>query len=555
MTKKLLGLSFIVSIFFISCESDDIQNSSTDESNDIFQKESDSEVLRSAVTTEGAGVLGITTISGARNSKKKDVSEIGQIALEQIATIDPPVLDGQAMRANHVEIDGDYAYVAYTKEGATYLGGIDIIDISNKFEPKVISRVTTNSADVNALFYKENKIYFTGAYNDQTADPVRAFYGTVETAGGQFTSDFTAQKFSLGQAGVDILPFDSSFIAVSGSDGVIASYDSPDSNLKAEASYSDLRSAAYANGNLVALSGDNGLLVLDNQNLTIKKEIALSGLVAESKRTMEFIGNLLMISEGAAGIGIYNTETWDLVTRLPINTIPDAEIAEGEKVTNAVSSLDQFILMANGGAGFGIARLDATKALAEEGIIEIDGSANYVKAKGDYIFVASGTGGLRILKMSRPNVDNGAGEETAPEFAECSSYEIYNEGPYFNVNSNEEKAYSGSATVLYLNVSDKLTYCGSLNVQNTANINSNGEFNMNGSFAVGAVGKNLDLNINANSVLRIQGSVTVYGNLNLNSRSTLEFVGNNSSIHIYGEVRKGQNVTITGNYTDTSDKL
>ncbi|MDT0645681.1 hypothetical protein RM545_03170 [Zunongwangia sp. F260] len=552
MTKKLLGLSFILSIFLISCNSDDIQNPSTEESSGFFEKESNPEVLRSAVTTEGAGVLGITTISGARNSKKKDVSEIGQIALEQIATIDPPVLDGQAMRANHVDIDGDYAYVAYTKEGATYLGGIDIIDISNKFEPKVISRVTTNSADVNALFYKENKIYFTGAYNDQTADPVRAFYGTVETAGGEFTSDFTAQKFSLGQAGVDILPFDNSFIAVSGSDGVIASYDS---NLKAEASYSDLRSAAYANGNLVALSGDNGLLVLDNQNLTIKKEIALSGLVAESKRTMEFLGNLLMVSEGAAGIGIYNTETWDLVTRLPIKTIPDAEIAEGEKVTNAVSSIDEFILMANGGAGFGIARLDASKALAEEGIIGIDGSANYVKAKGDYIFVASGTGGLRILKMSRPGVDNGGDSEVAPEFAECSSYETYNEGPYFNVNSNEEKAYAGSATVLYLNVSDKLTYCGSLNVQNTANVNSNGEFNMNGALAVGAVGKDLDLNIDDNSVLRIQGSITVYGNLNLNSGATLEFVGDNSSIHIYGQVRRGENVTITGDYTDTSNKL
>ncbi|MDT0649410.1 hypothetical protein [Autumnicola edwardsiae] len=555
MTKKLLGLSFILSVLFISCDSDDVQNPSTQEPSNIFKKENNSEVLRSAITTEGVGVIGITTFSGARNSKNQDVSEIGHIALEQIATVAPPVLDGQAMRANHVDIDGDYAYVAYTKEGATYLGGIDIIDISNKLEPKVISRVTSNSADVNALFYKENKIYFTGAYNDQTADPVRAFYGTVETAGGEFTSDFTAQKFSLGQSGVDILPFDNSFIAVSGSDGVIASYDSPDSNLKAEASYSDLRSAAYANGNLVALSGDNGLLVLDDQNLTIKKEIALSGLVAESKRTMEFLGNLLMVSEGAEGIGIYNTETGDLVTRLAINTIPDAEIAEGEKVTNAVSSLDDFILMANGGAGFGIAKLDDTQTLEEEGIIGIDGSANYVKAKGDYIFVASGTGGLRILKMSRPEADNGGDSEVAPEFAECSSFDTYNEGLYFNVNSNEEKAYSGSATVLYLNVNDKLTYCGSLNVQNTVNINSNGEFNMSGALAVGAVGKDLDLNINDNSVLRIQGSITVYGNLNLNSGATLEFVGANSSIHIYGQVRRGENVTITGNYTDTSDKL
>ena len=78
---------------------------------------------------------------------------------------------------------------------------------------------------------------------------------------------------------------------------------------------------------------------------------------------------------------------------------------------------------------------------------------------------------------------------------------------------------------------------------------------MSGSLAIGGIDRNDHLNINSGSVLRVEGNLTVYGDLNLNSNSTIEFIGNNSSIHVYGEVRKNKNSNVIGNYTDTSDKL
>ncbi len=48
------------------------------------------------------------------------------------------------------------------------------------------------------------------------------------------------------------------------------------------------------------------------------------------------------------------------------------------------------------------------------GTVGITGSSNYVKSSGNYIYVASGKGGLKIIKMEKPN----------PTFANCSNMEL-----------------------------------------------------------------------------------------------------------------------------------
>ncbi len=315
-----------------------------------------------------------------------------------------------------------------------------------------------------------------------------------------------------------------------------------------ENEFPDLRSAAYSNGKLAVLSGDNGLMLL-NSDFGVEKSIAISGLTEESKRTISFYGENVMVSEGPNGVGIYNSSTGNMISRLPIQLVPDAVVSSEDKVTNAVALADGFIFMANGGAGLGVSKLDANNVLLEEGLADLNGSSNYVKAVGDYIFVASGTGGMRILKMSRSEV------AATTTFLNCSEFEEYKGNSNLNVNSNEKAAYSGALTLKHLNVGGEFSFCGSLNVEKSVNFNSFSESNISGAFAVGEYGKNENLVINSKSVLRIEGSLVVYGDLNLNSGATLEFIGENSSVHVYGRVSKGSGVTIKGNFKDTSNKL
>ena len=63
------------------------------------------------------------------------------------------------------------------------------------------------------------------------------------------------------------------------------------------------------------------------------------------------------------------------------------------------------------------------------------------------------------------------------------------------------------------------------------------------------------LTVNSNATLQIEGSVVIWGDLTLNSNSNIEFIGSGSSITIYGKVKKASNISITGNYTDTENKL
>ena len=374
----------------------------------------------------------------------------------------------------------------------------------------------------------------------------RANLGYVNVSAGNFLQNFQLKPIE-GNVAVDISGFDDKIIGVSGATGVLGLYDAVSLETIAEQPIPDLRSIAYGNNKIAVLSGSEGLAMYNPGDLSVLNRINTPNLASESKRTIAFKDQAILVAEGGNGVGIYDSNSGNTLQQLSIPLPVDAAYDSEDVVTNAVSIAGDFILMANGGAGFGIAKLDENNTLVEEGIVDLEGSSNYIQSDGDYIFVASGTGGLKIIKVSQP--------EATDNFAACESYDVYRGNSNLNVNSNQVMAYRGAATLKNLNVGGDFTFCGSINIQNSTNINSQGTFNMRGAMAVGIFGRNHDLNINSGSVLRIEGTLVVYGNLNLNSGSTLEFVGNGSRIHVFGNVRQNSGSTVIGNYIDTSNKL
>lgn len=557
MNKKSLALVFLMGALSLTgCSDDDYLDENQDQVIENFNINDNPSDLEGAVSLEGAGVLSINSLnltgksqSTKENENPDETPQIADIALEQIALIESPVVNGITLRASHVDVEGDYAYISYIKEGDEYLGGIDIVNITDKNNPYVSNRLTAATADMSALYFVNNKLYFASAFNTDvfTGLSTPATMGVVSISNGYFNDDFLLKAIP-GYAAVDVLGYDNKILGVSGTDGVTGLYDPIDLSTIAEIDLPDLRSATYSNGRLGVLSGTDGVYILDPNDLSVQNNIPVKTMENFSKRTIAFDENRLLVSEGKDGVGIYDLSTGMLVDHLDIPVLPDSGVDISDEVTNAVSLADGFILMANGGAGFGIAKLNENNELTDAGIVGIDGSTNYIKTDGEFIFVASGEGGLRILKVSKP-------DETDPTFAECESYLPYTGNSNLNVNSNQEVAHRGTATLKNLNVGGTFTFCGSLNVQKHANLNSNGVFNMRGALAVGGYRGNTNLSINSGAVLRVEGSLTVYGDLTLNSGATLEFVGDNSTIHVYGRVRRNSGSTIIGNYTDTSGKL
>ncbi len=550
MFKRLFALSLFSALIFTSCEKD---NPSQDNTAQEFKISKDNSELNRAINFDETGVIGIANFNISRGAESASF-----FGLEQIAFLEPPVVNGTTLRATHVDVKDNYAYVSYNKEGAVYLGGIDIIDVSDKYNPVLVSRMTTDIADINSLSMDDNGyLVFTGASAKEANGGAgnRTLQGYVAVENGQFSRDFQLDYGNPGNAGVHILVINGDAIIVSGDAGGVGSfmypgYLTPFDN-RSFLDYGDLRSAAYKNNTLAVLSGEDGLLNLSiNDALTENSRIATAALTPESKRTIAWYGDNVLVSEGAEGAGIYSFEAGARISSLPLRLLPDAsEINPEDKVTNAVSTDDHFIYMANGGAGLDIIKLNESLNPVAEGIAEIQGSANFVQAKGEYIYVASGTG-LKILKIITPLLD-----EESVSFLNCSEFDPYTGDKNLTIPSEEEASYSGLINLKHLNVNGILNVCGDLLIEKSANLSSDSALNMSGNFKLGNKKTSENLVINSKSTFRIEGVMEIHGDLIIASEGVLEFVGENSKIYVAGDVKINSGGKVIGEFEDLNNKF
>lgn len=494
--------------------------------------------LNKRISTDSAGVLSIQQPAGSHAREGEKDSTAYPYPLELIAEVAPPEYKGQTLRATHVAIDGDYAYVSYNVEGEKYLGGIDVFNISSAANPKLIAEAIFPSTDISSIAVDKNRLYLAGASDvDQNADlPSPGIWGYVELKNNIPAEDFNF--FSLAaKVGTDIAVSNGKVYVTSGATGSFDVYNESDQKQLKSMDIKDLRSVAVNTDKVAVLSGMTGVNVYDINSYNGISQFSFGQDIPESKRTMDFNGDNLIIAAGKKGIAYYNANTGSAINNIPLPTSID-DVDPDNIVTNAVSNNKGLVLSANGAAGIYVCNIDKEK-LALVGALDLKGSANYVKSKGDYIFVATGKGGLQILKLTRPD----------GTFASCESYPAYNGNAYLNVNSGEDLKFRGSAALKSVNVNSKLTFCGSMSVYEGLNINSNGVFNMNGALSFGQ-NKNNTIYINSNAMLYVQGTLTIYGNLTLNG-GTLK-LADGAVVTVYGKVTKNSGSKIEGsNFTDT----
>ncbi|MDR5591237.1 hypothetical protein [Christiangramia sp. SM2212] len=550
MTRKLLALGLFSAFFITSCQKDDATTSENVAQQSDFITNTTASELAGAINLSERGVIGVARVNTTREAEPAWI-----FGIEQIAQLEPPKLNGETLRATHVDVKGDFAYVSYNKEGAIYLGAIDIVDVSDKYNPVLVSRMKSNIADINSLYIDSNdNIVFTGA-SINGEGPNHTLLGYVSTQNGQFSTDFKLDYGLAGHTGVHVLDLNGKTILISGNSGIVGSYKLSGSESafdpQAEVGLGDLRSAAYNNDQLAVLSGDDGLLNFSLEEEFIENSaIGTAPLTAESKRTIAWYGNNILVSEGIDGAGIYNFEAGEKTTSLPLNVHPEASTVSAEdKVTNAVSTDGNFIYMANGGAGLDIIKLNEALNPVAEGIAEIEGSANFVQAKGEYIYLASGSG-LKILKIIAASED-----ALRSEFLTCEDYEPYTGDKNLNVPSNSEEAYSGTMNLKHLSIEGILSFCGDMLIEKSANLSSESILNLSGNFKLGNSKSSENLVINSESIFKVEGLVEIHGDLNIESGGRLEFVGSDSKIYVSGEVKIKSGGEVIGDFEDLNDKF
>ena len=499
----------------------------------------DSETLSSRISLDGTGVVSLIDPNAPAGRTQETSTDLPLILISQVPG---PEYGGQRLRATHVDIDGDYAYVGYNLEGEEYLGAVEIFNISDAYKPKIVSQAIFTDAEVSSLEFSNGTLYLAMAVDVDGTQNVSspANLATVAVSGGKFSSAFSFTSVP-GFVATDVARTQTSTAITSGNPGILGLVDGA-GTVTSQVEMQDLRSVAFGDNRLAVLSGVNGASILNPDNLATIATIPLDQATPEAKRTIAIDNNRVYIAEGADGAGIYRLDNGAALAKLPIPIKP-TDTDPGDVVTNAVSVDNSLLFMANGAAGVSISDVTSSDAIKSYGILDLDGSSNFVRNEQNFVFVATGTGGLQILKINKP-------ESTVP--AVCEGLKPYTGDAWLNVNGGETKAYSGAAQIRGINNNSKFLFCGSLAVVDQFNMNGNSVTEVYGSLAYGQYQHNT---MQLNGTLKLSGSIVIYGNLNMNSGAKLEFVGTGNVITVYGTVTQNSGSTVTGEFVDTENKF
>ncbi|MCJ7467104.1 MAG: hypothetical protein MUO53_10470 [Maribacter sp.] len=547
MLRKIL-LSALVASTTLSC-SDQTTLYIDEQQANIFQ-DNNAINLKGSVSFENSGVLDITldqTITGKQAAKLGD-EPAGNYPMTLIAQVSPPIYAGVTnLTASHVSIDGNFAFVSYNVAGEDYFGGIDVIDVSDPTDPRVTSRVVYLNADINSLQFANGYVYAVGgmdatasftALSNSFITKIPVFNGIMATEAG------VIYGYQPGDNATDVHIEGNEAFVTSGKNGTITIYDTKDLTVKKESAFTDLRSLAFDNNKVALLDASLGIRVLDN-NLNAKKEIAINSDFGNyTKRSIDFIGDKIVVAEGPKGAGVYSYASGSLLQYIPILIDPN-KAPTGDMVTNAVAINNDMVMMANGGAGLSISD-DQGNTTKPYGVIQLDGSINYVQTRGDYAFAASGQQGLQIIKLNRLSLSLAS---------QCSSLVEYTGISKLVVNAGEDVAFSGSKSFSSISVDGSLLMCGTWTVSNDVNIKNDASMSMRGTLDVGSNRRSKKIQVEQGATLRIEGNVTIYGDLVLKDGAILEFIGEDSIINIFGRVDMGNDVSILGVFRDVQLKL
>ena len=546
--KKSSFAALAAFVFVISC---------SDETT-VFQETLDKDValessqtkLESSINYDKAGVLDIfEDVAGTGKNSKFPEGEAGDYPLTLVAQVDPPSRSGaENLTAAHVHIVDDYAYVSYNTVEDGYSGAIDIVNVSDPSSPRVTSRLYYTNADLNSIKYDNGYLYVVGGVDSEKSVKATAnsFVAKIVVSDGRMDlASGISYGFQDGFNATDVLVTTDRVLVTSGKEGFLTSYDKNTIEMQLEAPFADLRSVAISDNNKLAiLDGSSGVKLLD-QNFNVQSEISITSNFGNyAKRTLDFAGDHIIVAEGSKGAGIYDVSSGDLIEYIPILVNPEG-VDESNIVTNAVAANDNIILMANGGAGLCISE-DQGNNTDLVGIIELDASVNYVTSKGDYIFAAAGKDGLQIIKLNKPS-------ESLE--ASCADVPSYSGSRNLNVNEGDNLAFRGSKRFNTVNVNGELLLCGSWTVSNNTNINNNAIFAMNGTYVVGRNNKRKDVTVNEGATFTVEGNLTIYGDLVLNEGATIEFLGDDSVVNIFGSVKKAATAEVKGNFRDVRNKF
>jgi hypothetical protein len=482
MIRKVLVVTLaVLGIAVTSCKvEDEFDEPSSQKTVDNFVINNNTQELTSRIqkVNKLISIDNTSASATAANRTLKSATELPPVDLSKnysftlCAEVTSPLINGKQIQATHVSICPPYAIVSYNTQGSDYRGGVEVFNISNTSSPTIVSQALFPDADINAVDYYNGKIYIVGS-----AEPAplkltsAAFLEVLNTnSSGQIVSADTV--ISIGSyAGTDIRVTAENICVSSGSgtdgNGGVKVFDHK-YKLLYEKQLDHARSIQVRDGEFFAMQSEPARInVFGASGFPLVNTFSLQGaMTPNSKSEIDVNEKYIYAALNEGGLRVINKTSGVLKQHIPRPaTIPGGK--DENFVTNSVSVYGDLVLTANGQAGISVGGIIPSKQDSIQSIGKFsfkDGeSSNYVKQKDCIVFVATGIGGLKIIRMS---IDDGLPEnpiDTKP----CSSlatevYKLFPRGennldarPSFFASSAPQNVLVTQSTKVYVTFIDE----------------------------------------------------------------------------------------------------
>jgi hypothetical protein len=325
-----------------------------------------------------------------------------------VAEVHSPSVDEYQLQSTAVALDCEKALVSFNVAGNPYKGGIKVLSIKDKIS--VTSFVRFYDADIHNLNFFENEVFVatgtSNTVNDQTA--VLEIFGINEN---QLNID-NAPRIGLGSYAANSVQTSGDYIYVTTGDnenvgGGVYKVGMVSHQVESNLDLHDARWLDIHDQDLYVLQGTPGKYsVVDQNTFTLKNEVNVNGMeIPEAKSTIEIHGNMAFIAAGSAGVQIFNISDHTLIGEIPV---PDP--SNPDMLTNAVAYDKCLLFISNGAGGVYVAKVltdvndnATTCETVLLGYLDFDSlaSVNHIAFKGDYLFIAAGLEGIKIVKVVR----------------------------------------------------------------------------------------------------------------------------------------------------------
>jgi len=365
----------------------------------------------------GVGYPSAPAPFGSAPVSRSSAASQAAFSLSLKAEVAPPSIAGQMLQATSVSIVGNLAVVSYNMIGNPYLGGVDVIDITNKNHPVLTSEALFQNTDVSAVTTSGVNVYLAEATGD-TGFASPAVFEVVKLVGNQLVlagntrtalSSFVATSVASGTRAY----------ATSGDAGSLFMLDPALFTVTSSIPLHDARWVVVGGGKVAVVQGTPGILSVYNEsNMSLVGHFPFAGAaVAQSKSQADLVGGKAFIAAGDSGVQVLSASTGTKVGAVPRPNPDSLGLSPSVVVTNAVSIDQDVMFISNGEAGVYLAQgsqvfsatgPEALQTITMRGKLRFGSlqSVNHVaySAGGPgnpgILIVAAGLGGLKIVQVN-----------------------------------------------------------------------------------------------------------------------------------------------------------